>query len=67
MAHRLWQQMNIPQDVQKVRPARPPRVKGRGGTNCTSCGPFASRMDPGERKNPFSSSGPDNLFGTLRV
>jgi hypothetical protein len=31
----------IQQAVQKGRPARPQRVKGRGGTNRTSCGPFA--------------------------
>ncbi len=31
----------LSQDAQKGRPARPQRVKGRGGTNRTSCGPFA--------------------------
>jgi hypothetical protein len=31
----------LPQDAQKVRPARPQRVKDRGGTYRTSCGPFA--------------------------
>jgi hypothetical protein len=36
--------------------ARPQRVKGRGGTNRTSCGPFAPRMNLGERKSPSSAS-----------
>jgi len=31
-------------------------VKVRGGTNRTSCGPFALIIDLGERKNPFSGS-----------
>jgi hypothetical protein len=31
-------------------------VKARGGTNRTSCGPFVSRMDFGERKIPSSVS-----------
>ncbi len=44
------------QAVQKGCPARPQRVKGRGGTDRTSCGPFAPRMDLGERKDPFSLS-----------
>jgi hypothetical protein len=32
--------MNIPQDAQKGHPARPQRVKARGGTYRTSCGPI---------------------------
>ena len=53
----VWDKSRTPsQDAQKGRPARPQRVKGRGGTNRTSCGPFAPRMDLGERKSPFSAS-----------
>jgi len=44
-----------PQDAQKGSPARPQQVKGRGGTNRTSCGPFALIIDLGERKNPLQS------------
>src|SRR5467141_1365064 len=36
--------------------ARPQRAKRRGGTNRTSCGPFAPRMDLGERISPSSTS-----------
>jgi hypothetical protein len=36
--------------------ARPQRVKGRGGTYRTSCGPFALTMGLGERKSPSSIS-----------
>jgi hypothetical protein len=49
------------QDAQKVRPARPQRVKSRGGTNRTSCGPFALATDLGERKNPLSPSQVEDL------
>jgi hypothetical protein len=45
-----------PQHAQKVRSARPQRVKGRGGTDHTLCGPFAPRMDLGERESPSSAS-----------
>jgi hypothetical protein len=31
-------------------------VKRRGGTDRTSCGPFALAMDLGERKSPSSDS-----------
>jgi len=44
------------QDAQKGCPARPQRAKRRGGTFRTSCGPFAIRMNPGERISPSSSS-----------
>jgi hypothetical protein len=44
------------QDAQKVRPARPQRAKRRGGTNRTSCGPFAPRMNLGERISSSSTS-----------
>ena len=50
----LW--LAFPAGAQQGRPARPQRVKGRGGTNRTSCGPFAHRIDPGERKSPYSYS-----------
>ena len=55
------------QDAQKVQTSQPPnpgaprravsqtrpqRVKARGGTNRTSCGPFALVMSLGERKSP---------------
>jgi len=43
-------------DAPKVRPARPQRVKRRGGTDRTSCGPFALAMGRGERKSPYSVS-----------
>jgi len=36
--------------------ARPQRVKDRGGTDRTLCGPFAHEMVLGERKSPFSAS-----------
>jgi hypothetical protein len=36
--------------------ARPQRVKGRGGTDPTSCGPFASRIGLGERKSSSNDS-----------
>src|SRR3979411_106239 len=39
-----------------VPQARPQRAKRRGGTNRTSCGPFAPRMDLGERISPSSTS-----------
>jgi hypothetical protein len=42
----------LPQDAQKVRPARPQRVKGRGGTHLTSCGPFAPRRILANGKAP---------------
>ena len=45
-----------PAGAQKVCPARPQRVKGRGGTYRTSCGPFALTMGLGERKTPSSVS-----------
>jgi hypothetical protein len=44
------------QDAQKGRPARPQRVKARGGTNRTSCGPFALVIGLGERKSSYSGS-----------
>ena len=44
------------QNAQTVRPARPQRVKARGGTYRTSCGPFALAMGLGERKIPSSVS-----------
>ena len=46
----------LPQDAQKGCPARPQRVKTRGGTYRTSCGPFALAMGLGERKIPYSAS-----------
>ena len=56
------------QDAQKDRPARPQRVKSRGGTNLTSCEPFAPRIDLGERKSPSSNSDiREALVGTLWV
>src|ERR1041384_6288632 len=45
-----------PQEAQKLRPAGPQRVRTRGGTNRTSCGPFALIIDLGERKTPSSAS-----------
>ena len=39
-----------------VPQARPQRAKRRGGTYRTSCGPFAPRMDLGERISPSSAS-----------
>jgi hypothetical protein len=42
--------------LKRRRPARPQRVKGRRGTDRTSCGPFALIMDLGERKSPSSAS-----------
>ena len=41
----------------RLSQARPKRVKGRGGTDRTSCEPFALVMDLGERKTPSSDSG----------
>jgi len=58
----------VPQEAQKFRAARPQRAKTRGGTNRTSCGPFALIIDLGERKIPFSDSDiRAALIGTLRV
>ncbi len=42
----------VPQEAQKFRAARPQRAKTRGGTNRTSCGPFALIIDLGERNPP---------------
>ena len=36
--------------------------EGRGGTDRTSCGPFARRMDLGERKSPSRASDFRGLF-----
>jgi hypothetical protein len=48
--------------------ARQQRVKGRGGTDRTSCGPFAHSMGFGERKSPSSDSDiREVLFYTWRV
>ena len=58
----------LPQDAQKGRSARPQRVKGRGGTDLTSCEPFALNMGLGERRSPSSNSDVRAaLVGTLRV
>ena len=43
-------------DVQKVHPATPQRAKRRGGTNRTSCEPFALAIDFSERKSSSSNS-----------
>src|SRR5580765_2316815 len=48
----LYSYQSSSQDGQNSRPTRPQRVKARGGTNRTSCGPFVPRMDLGERKSP---------------
>jgi len=45
-----------PQAAQKVRPARPQRVKTGGGTHRTSWGRSPISMDLGERKSPSSAS-----------
>jgi hypothetical protein len=48
--------------------ARPQRVKRRGGTYRTSCGPFALLMNLGERKGPSSNFDiREALFGTLSL
>ena len=51
----------VPQEAQKFRPAMPQRAKTRGGTNRTSCGPFAHRIGLSERKNPFRHSHVEDL------
>ena len=48
----------------RLSQARPKRVKGRGGTDRTSCEPFALVMDLGERKSPLSVS---DFRDSLRV
>jgi hypothetical protein len=56
------------QDAQKGRSARPQRAKRRGATYRTSCGPFALRMNLGERKSPSSNSDVrEALFGALSL
>ena len=44
------------QNAQKGRSTRPKRVKARGGTYRTLCGPLAPRIVLGERNDPFSVS-----------
>jgi hypothetical protein len=55
------------QAVQNVRPARPQRVKTRGGTYRTSCGPFALAMGRGERKSPTLLSTSEELLFNVEV
>jgi len=50
--HGLDEMGTLLQAAQKGRSARPQRVKARGGTDRTLCGPFALAMYLGERKSP---------------
>ncbi len=54
--------MTLSQDAQNGRPARPQRVKGRGGTNRTSCGPFAPKWILANGKTPSALPTFENLF-----
>ena len=63
-------QTSHPPDLQRrvaLSQARPQRVKARGGINRTSCGPFAPRMDLGERETPLAIPISQNFSGTLGV